>query len=262
MRIAVGQFAVGPDWRENAEAIVDLTRRAEAGGAEILVLPEGVLARDITDPEIVRKSAQPLDGPFLSELLAESRGHGLVSFFCVHVPADNGRVFNTQIALGDGEIIATYRKLHLYDAFSTRESEMVEAGRELPPILTISDMKVGMMTCYDARFPELARDLALRGAELVVMPSAWVRGPGKERHWEVLVTARALDNTCYLAASGECGPRNIGSSMVVDPLGVAIARAGEGPGLIFAEITRERLAEARQKLPVLPNRRFAPPELN
>lgn len=118
------------------------------------------------------------------------------------------------------------------------------------------------MTCYDVRFPELARRLALDGADLLVLPAAWVKGPLKEMHWEVLVTARALENTCYVVAVGECGPRNIGNSLVVDPLGVAIAKAAEGPALVFAEVDPQRIADARRALPVLENRRFARPELD
>jgi predicted amidohydrolase len=94
-----------------------------------------------------------------------------------------------------------------------------------------------------------------------MLPAAWVRGLGKEAHWEVLVTARALENTCYVVAVGECGERNIGASMVVDPLGVATARAGEVPTLLFADIDPARIAHARSVLPVLANRRFARPEL-
>ena len=118
-----------------------------------------------------------------------------------------------------------------------------------------------MMTCYDLRFPELARRLAVDGADALLVPAAWVKGPLKEHHWEVLATARALDNTCYVVAVGECGPRNIGASMVVDPLGVAIARAAEQDALLYAELDPRRLAQARQALPVLANRRFARPEL-
>lgn len=122
-------------------------------------------------------------------------------------------------------------------------------------------MKVGLMTCYDIRFPELARRLALDGAEVLVLPAAWVRGPQKERHWALLTATRALENTCYLVATGECGPRNIGNSMTIDPLGVTIAQAAESATLIFADLEAERLAYARRILPVLENRRFATPQL-
>lgn len=118
--------------------------------------------------------------------------------------------------------------------------------------MQVGDIRVGLMTCYDVRFPEVARSLVVRGADLLSVPAAWVRGPGKEWHWEVMVTARALENTCYVAAVGECGPRNIGCSMLVDPMGVAVARAGSGPDLLFANVDKERMRATREVLPCWP----------
>ncbi|CCG86571.1 deaminated glutathione amidase [Erwinia piriflorinigrans] len=261
MKVALGQFAVGREWQKNADICISLMDQAYRQGAHLLVLPEAVLARDIADPEWGIKAAQPLDGPFLTLLLAASLHNTLTTVLTIHVPDDKGRVFNVLVAMRKGEIIARYDKLHLYDAFAIQESLHVNAGDRIPPLVNVDGMKVGLMTCYDIRFPELARRLALDGADLLVLPSAWVRGPLKEMHWQVLVTARALENTCYVVAVGECGPRNIGNSMVVDPLGVAIAKAAEGPALVLAEIDAERIAEARRVLPVLANRRFAPPQL-
>ncbi|HSV48572.1 MAG TPA: nitrilase-related carbon-nitrogen hydrolase, partial [Ramlibacter sp.] len=149
----------------------------------------------------------------------------------------------------------------LYDAFSMKESTNVVPGDEVPPLVEVAGLKLGLMTCYDLRFPELARRLALDGAQVLVLPAAWVKGPLKEAHWEVLVTARELENTCYVVATGECGERNIGQSMVVDPLGVAVARAAEGPALLVADIDPARIVHAREVLPVLANRRFGRPEL-
>jgi predicted amidohydrolase len=261
MKAALGQFAVSREWQENLSTSVRLMGEAKAAGADLLLLPEGILARDITDPDIVLKTAQPLDGPFMQGVLEASKGSALTTLFCIHVPNGKGRVFNVHVAVRDGAIVAAYRKLHLYDAFSALESTNVEPGTEVPPLLEIAGLKCGLMTCYDVRFPELARRLALDGADVLLLPAAWVRGLGKEAHWDVLVTARALENTCYVVATGECGPRNIGASMVVDPLGVAVARAGEAPALIYAEIDSARIAAARAALPVLVNRRFAGPEL-
>ncbi|XBS71426.1 deaminated glutathione amidase [Acerihabitans sp. KWT182] len=258
MKVAMGQFMVVREWQANAETCIALMEEARRGGADLLVLPEAVLARDNADPDFVLKAAQPLDGPFVSRLLAESRGNSLTTMMSVHVPAPEGKAWNVLIAIRHGDIIAGYRKLHLYDAFSVRESRNVTAGDDIPPLVEVAGMRVGLMTCYDVRFPELARRLALDGAEVLVLPAAWVRGPLKEMHWEVLVTARALENTCYVVAVGECGPRNIGSSLAVDPLGVAIARGAEEPSLMFADLSAERIAYARRQLPVLENRRFFP----
>lgn len=262
MKVALGQFAVSREWQDNADICIGLMAQAEQQGARLLVLPEGVLARDITDPDLVLKAAQPLDGPFLSQVLAASRANTLTTMMTVHVPTADGRALNVLVAIRNGEIIARYDKLHLYDAFAMQESRNVTAGNNVPPLVDVDGLKVGLMTCYDVRLPDLARRLVLDGADLLVLPAAWVKGPLKEMHWEVLVTARALENTCYVVAVGECGPRNIGNSLVVDPLGVAIAKAAEGPALVFAEVDPQRIADARRALPVLENRRFARPELD
>lgn len=261
MKVALGQFAVSREWENNVETCLTLMAKSLEAGADLLVLPEGILARDITDPDLVLKAAQPLDGPFVTQLLAASKGNQLTTMMSIHTPTGNGRAFNVLISIRNGEIISQYRKLHLYDAFNMQESRNVTPGTEVPPLVEVAGYKVGLMTCYDIRFPELARRLVLDGAEVLVLPAAWVKGPLKEMHWEVLVTARALENTSYIVAVGECGERNIGNSMVVDPLGVAIARAAEAPALVFADIDRERLDHARKVLPVLENRCFAAPEL-
>ena len=259
MKVALGQFAVAPDWETNQRQSLDLIAQAKAGGAELLLLPEGILAQDINNPELLPQTAQPLDGPFMEGLRAAS--HGIAVAGCVNVPDGHGRFYNTQFVLRDGAFIAQYRKLHLYDAFSMKESQRTSPGLELPPVVQIGDMKVGLMTCYDVRFPELARHLALAGAEAILLPAAWVRGLMKERHWEIMAVARALENTCYVVAVGECGARNCGASMVVDPLGVIALALGESPALGFATLDRERVAHARRVLPVLENRRFADPVL-
>jgi len=262
MKIAAGQFAVRREWQENADICCGLMDDAARQGASLLVLPEAVLARDNSDPNWGVSAAQPLDGPFVSQLLKASLTSPLTTICTLHVPAGDGRVFNTLLAIRSGKIVARYDKLHLYDAFSMQESRSVSAGSRLPPLIDVDGMAVGLMTCYDLRFPEMARRLVLDGASLLVLPSAWVRGSHKEMHWEVLVTARALENTCYVVAVGECGPRNIGNSMVVDPLGVAIGRAAESPALLVVEVDPQRVADVRAILPVLANRRFSPPELS
>jgi len=261
IKVALGQFAVAREWQTNAQTCLSLMAQSIEAGTDLLVLPEGVLSRDITDPDVVRKTAQPVDGPFVTQLLHASQGHMMTVMFCLYIPAPHGRVWNVLVAIRNGEIIAQYRKLHLYDAFSMQESRNVLAGDEIPALVEVAGFKVGLMTCYDVRFPDLAHRLALDGAQVLVLPAGWVKGPLKERHWELLVAARALENTCYMLAVGECGERNIGHSMVVDPLGVVIAQAAASPALIFAELESACLNHARQQLPVLENRRFAMPQL-
>lgn len=261
MYVAVGQFAVTADWQKNAGICVSLMAQAAERGAALLVLPEALLARDDNDPDLSVKSAQQLDGGFLTLLLEESARNQLTTVLTVHVPSTAGRAINTLVVLRAGQIVAQYAKLHLYDAFSIQESRLVDAGAVVPPLIEIDGISLGLMTCYDLRFPEMALNLALAGAEVLVLPAAWVKGPLKEHHWATLLAARALDTTCYVVAAGECGNKNIGQSRIIDPLGVTIAAAAEGPALLLAEINRDRVTQARQQLPVLRNRRFAPPQL-
>lgn len=261
MKVALGQFAVQPDWHENLGICFDLIKRAAGKEADLLVLPEGILAQDMADPDLIPKTAQPLDGAFITRLAAETLKYPTLTIAgCLPIPDGKDRFYNTLLVIKNGQIIAQYRKLHLYDAFSHQESRSITAGDSLPPLVEIAGFKVGLMICYDLRFPELARRLVLEGADALILPAAWVKGSGKEAHWDILVKARALENTCYMIAVGECGQRNIGNSMVVDPLGVAIARAGEEPALIMAELFHKRIAHARDILPVLHNRRFLPPK--
>ena len=261
MYVAVGQFAVTPLWEENARQCVLLMAQAARQGAALLVLPEALLARDDQDPDLCVKSAQPLDGGFLQTLLEESQRNRLTTVLTVHIPTTQGRAANTLVVIREGKIIGTYAKLHLYDAFTIQESRLVDPGGQLPPLIDVEGITLGLMTCYDLRFPEMALNLALAGAEVLVLPAAWVKGPLKEHHWATLLAARALDTTCYVVAAGECGNKNIGQSRVIDPLGVTIAAAAEAPALLMAEIDRERIVQARRQLPVLMNRRFAPPQV-
>lgn len=261
MRVAAGQFAVTPEWQVNAQCCVALMRSAAEAGTSLLVLPEALLARSDTDPDMSVKSAQPLDGGFMQLLKAQSRNDSVTTVLTIHTPSREGRARNTLVVLREGEVIAHYHKLHLYDAFSIQESKRVDAGDVLPPLIEVEGYKVGVLTCYDLRFPELALTLALQGADILALPAAWVRGPLKEHHWSTLLAARALDTTCYIVASGECGTRNIGQSRIIDPLGVTLAGATAEPQLIVSDIQREHLLNVRHQLPVLVNRRFALPQL-
>ena len=261
MRVAAGQFAVTADWRVNARTCVALMNQAAGQGVSLLVLPEALLARDDSDPDLSVKSAQEIDGGFLQLLRDDSRNYGLTTVLTLHVPSGEGRATNTLVAIRQGEVIAQYQKLHLYDAFAVQESRLVDAGQQIPPLIDIDGVRVGLMTCYDLRFPELALTLALNGAEVLVLPTAWVKGPMKEYHWATLLAARALDTTCYIVAAGEGGTRNIGQSRIIDPRGTIMAGAGDEPQMITADISTASLRQIRERLPVLKNRRFAPPQL-
>ncbi|HEY3590863.1 MAG TPA: deaminated glutathione amidase [Buttiauxella sp.] len=261
MKVAVGQFAVSQDWQENVQTCLRHMSQAQAGGAQLLVLPEAVVARDDNDPDLSVKSAQTMNEEFIERLCGQSCNNQLTTILTLHIKTTPGRAANTLLAIRGGEVIARYQKLHLYDAFNVQESRLVDAGNCVPPLIEVAGFNVGLMTCYDLRFPEMALSLALAGADVLVLPAAWLRGPNKEMHWSTLLAARALDTTCYIVASGECGNKNIGHSRIVDPLGVVIAAANQQPVLIYAELENQYLTEVRAMLPVLKNRRFAVPQL-
>lgn len=261
MEIAIGQLRVDADPDRNLEQIADLARRSEERSARLLLLPEGLVCRDPRDPNASADHPQALDGPFMSALAGLSARHRLAIVGSIHVPTGGPKVTNTGFILDHGELLAAYRKIHLYDAFSARESVRVEPGREEPPVVGIDGLAVGLMICYDLRFPEVARSLAVRGAQLIVVPSAWASGPLKEMHWRLLASARALENTVYLAACSETSAVDIGTSLLVDPLGVSVAAAGHSPELLLAEVSPDRIAAARRALPVLSNRGYRDPEL-
>ncbi|MEI8632697.1 nitrilase-related carbon-nitrogen hydrolase [Vibrio sp. PP-XX7] len=134
LNVALGQFAIAKEWQTNLETCKRYIKEASEQQIQLLVFPEGILAQDIADPELVRKAAQPLDGEFMSALLAYSQAFSLTVIMTVHVPtdADQTKVWNTQVAIRAGKVIAEYRKLHLYDAFAVKESENVVAGNEIP----------------------------------------------------------------------------------------------------------------------------------
>jgi deaminated glutathione amidase len=255
---AVCQFAPGIDVSANLAVIRSLAEGATARGATLVVFPE---YSSFFEPELGAASlaaAESLDGPFVSALkeIASTLGIHLVAGMLETMDATH--VSNTLVAVSPaGVVVATYRKLHLYDAFGQRESDHVRAGDIAPPqTFPWEGFTVGMQTCYDIRFPEVSRQLVDAGADLLLVPAEWVRGPLKEHHWRILVTARALENTVYVAAADHAPPVGVGNSMVVDPMGVELVTIGEESGFAVAELSTERVAAVRRVNPALALRRF------
>lgn len=251
LRVSLIQQPASLDPATNREAVARLT----PAGQDLVVFPE-VFARDFGEPgSDVRDYAEPLDGAFASTLatVADRQGTTIVGGM-FEVSDDPARPFNTLVVRG--AVDAAYRKVHLYDSFGFRESDRISAGPIEPATIVLGGFTVGLMTCYDLRFPELARRLVDAGAEVLVLPAAWVAGERKVDHWRTLVRARAIENVAWVVAVGQPGPRYTGHSMVVDPLGDLVVEAGSGPEALAAELTRERLVEARRLNPSLDNRRL------
>ena len=260
MRVAVVQFASEPDAAANRKRAVDLLTTAARDGAELVVLPEAAMYPIDRPAAELAQAAEALDGPFVTvlEKAGSELGVTVIAGMFEAVPGEQ-RVYNTVVAVGSGMMLGRYRKLHLYDALGRRESDSLVPGtidgNELL-VLQFGEVVVGVVTCYDLRFPELFRALADRDVNTFAVPAAWVAGPLKEEHWMTMCRARAIENTAYLLAAAQTPPTYCGRSLVLDPMGVLLAGLGEAEGVAAADISAERLRAVRTALPVLTQRRY------
>ena len=257
--VGVAQFVPGTDRDANIATMLGLAAEASGRGATLVVFPEYSSYFNATMGQDSVDAAEELDGPFFAGLadIAGELGICVVSGM-LEKTTDSARFSNTLVAVSPGgDLLATYRKLHLYDAFGHTESDWVVPGEiSEPETFLWGGFTVGMQTCYDIRFPEVTRRLVGAGADLVLVPSEWVRGPLKEYHWRTLVTARAIENTIYIAAADHAPPIGVGNSMIVDPMGVELATIGETTDVAVAMIGQTRIAEVRKTNPSLALRRF------
>jgi len=261
MRVALCQIPVSSKPEINSERVRAALGQAAEGGADLAVFPEATQVRFGSD---LRAAAERLDGPFCSGLAAAAKETGVGLVAGVFEPAPDGRVYNTAVAYdGTGELVASYRKLHLFDAFGHRESDEVAPG-STPVICTMAGVRTGLEICYDVRFGELSRALAVAGASLLVLPAAWAAGLFKEEHWVTLVRARAIENTVWVAAACQVpdpdepptpAATGIGRSMLVDPFGVVRMDLGPRPGVAVGEVDADLVRIVRATVPSLDNRR-------
>lgn len=252
------QTASSSDKAGNRDVVSRVVAEAAASRPELVVLPEAMMADFAVEGGSVAEDAEALDGEFVATLRKCAVEHGVaIVAGMFERSCDQDRPYNTLLAVGaDGSLLGAYRKIHLYDAFGYKESDQLTSGDVAPVVVKVGGMSLGLMTCYDLRFPELSRALVDAGAEVLVVPAAWVRGPLKEHHWTTLLTARAVENTCYVAAAAQNGKKYCGLSQVIDPQGIAVAAVGELDGHAVAEISVERLADVRKRNPSLQNRRY------
>jgi predicted amidohydrolase len=261
MRIALCQLPVSADPGVNLRRVHDALGEAAAGGAELAVLPEAMMVRFGAD---LRAAAEPLDGPFCTELGAACAAAGVAAVAGVFEPSADGRVYNTAAAFSAaGDLVAAYRKLHLFDALGQRESDLVAPGDDVV-VTSLAGVTVGLQICYDIRFPELTRALAIGGASLVTVSAAWQAGLFKEEHWVTLLRARAIENTVWIAAVGQVpdtgakptrAPTGVGRSMLIDPLGVVRCDLGPSAGVTVVNADMALVESVRATLPSLANRR-------
>ncbi|MFI0214375.1 carbon-nitrogen hydrolase family protein [Streptomyces lydicus] len=264
MRIALCQMTASTDPKENLAAVQEQVRRAAREGARLAVFPEATMVRFGVPLGPV---AEPLDGPWAEGVRSVAGETGVTVVAGMFTPASEGRVANTLLATGPG-VEDSYDKIHLYDAFGFRESDTVAAGSRVVT-LDVDGVGVGLATCYDLRFPELFRAHADAGATVSVLPAAWGAGPGKRAQWDLLVRARALDATVWLAAVGQSAPdpqadpevptkapTGVGHSALIGPDGTVRAQLGGAPELWVADVDAEEAERVRRAVAVLDNRRL------
>ncbi|MEV7973273.1 carbon-nitrogen hydrolase family protein [Cellulomonas sp. NPDC089187] len=257
VRLTVGQLRVSDDHAANRETVRRAIDSAAHLHADLLVLPEYAAGFDPrgTGPE----HAEPLEGPFVSLLREQAARTGVAVIAGTVLPGDDTHGVNAVVAVtGDGALAGVYRKVHLYDAFGHRESDRLLPGPvdAEPLVVDIAGMRVGVITCYDLRFPESARRVVDAGAEVLVVPAAWAAGPLKAMHWRTLAMARAIENTVVVAAVGQAGPGTTGRSLVVGPDGEVGLELSDQPELRTVDLDPGRLAEVRAGNPSLANRRY------
>jgi predicted amidohydrolase len=260
MKVAAGQISAGIDKARNLATLESQLRLAAANGAELIVFPEFSMYRQPVRDEASLRAAEPLDGPFRQRLCALAREHriAIIAGMTETTSEEDSRYYNTLIVIDSrGDLLGTYRKLHLYDSFGGSESRWTRPGpKGQIPVFEIGGLKLGLMTCYDLRFPEQARALMDAGAEVIVLPTAWTPGPKKDDHWNVMTRARAIENTAYFIGADQAPPHCPGGSRIIDPMGALLAEAGEGEDVIYADLRPERVAHVRRTNPTLQHRRF------
>ena len=257
MRVALVQLVSGIDSTANRAVIQSqIATLGAADELDLVVLPEAAMHDFGSTDHDLAAVAETLDGPFVQLLGEEARRLGTTVVAGMFERTDD-LPFNTLVVIGpDGTLRQTYRKIHLYDSFGYKESDRLRAGDLTPVVLDIAGTRVGLMTCYDLRFPEHARALVDAGAEAIVLPAAWVAGDLKLDHWRTLLAARAIENTAYVLAAAQGGERYTGHSLVADPWGSIVGEADLAPEIIRATLDPEVLAHAREVNPSLANRRI------
>lgn len=263
MRAAAVQLNSTPDKDRNLDAADRLTRDAAADGADLVVLPEKFNV--LGEHEDYRAGAEDLEGRTIrwARETARELSIDLVAGSIVERRHGHEKLGNTSVHVGpDGELKAVYRKIHMFDVVVAgveyRESESEEPGDEIVISETGDGLPLGLTVCYDLRFPELYRILAVRGARVMAIPAAFTKVTG-QAHWDVLVRARAIENQAFVVAADQIGEstpgkESYGGSTIVDPWGEVLARAPDEPCFVAADLDLERQDEVREQLPSLANR--------
>lgn len=256
MRIALCQFTAGTDKSENLRGLLRWVDEASNQQADLLIFPEYTMYMSASSTSEIRQQAEPLDGPFVSTLAEAAKRAGLHLIVNVFERSEAERPFNTSVVINDsGAIIGSYRKVHLYDAFQYQESAHLRpAEAPVPLVIPVHGFNVGVLICYDLRFPEWSRAYVDAGADLLVYSAGWPVGPRKDDHWNTMIRSRAIENTSYVAGVVQGPPLAIGSTVLVDPMGGIEGELTDEDGLIVRDISPKRVQRVRELNPSLQNR--------
>ena len=259
MKVALVQFKADTDKQKNLDKILDYIHKAAKKGAELCAFPEFMMfyTSSKQSPEELVNQSESINGNFVQQICSAARKNKIQIIGTIYEKSKKkNRVFDTAFLVNkSGKVTSVYRKIHLYDALGFKESSKLEPGNKITPPAKTSLGKLGMLICYDLRFPEMSRILASSGSDILVVPSAWVQGPHKEEHWIALNKTRAIENGCYVVAPGHLGNIYCGRSLIVDPFGKIILDMKHKTGIGIADISKELVKKTRISLPLLKNRR-------
>jgi predicted amidohydrolase len=258
-RVALVQFKADTNKYKNLTKILNYIKEASKKGAELCAFPEFMMCYTPSSqsPMELANLAETISGEFVSEIseCAKQNSIQVIGTLYEKSPKLN-KVYDTSFLVNKtGKVRSKYRKIHLYDALGMKESKKLYPGSKIVKPIKTTIGKLGMMICYDLRFPEMARTLASEGSEFLVVPSAWVKGEMKEEHWITINKTRAIENGCYVIAPDQVGNIYCGRSLVVDPYGKILLDMKKKQGLGIVDVSSEKIKQVRKKLPLLQNRR-------
>ena len=259
MKAAVVQFKASIDKDTNLKKIISFISNAASKNAALCAFPEFMMfyTDSSQTPKQLADLAETINGDFVGAIAKTAKeNHIQVVGSFYEKSRKKDRVYDTAFIINEsGTVISTYRKIHLYDALGFRESDKMIRGSKITRPVKTSIGKIGMMICYDLRFPEISRSLAASGSEILVVPSAWVDGNMKEDHWVTINKTRAIENGCYVIAPDQVGHIYCGRSLVIDPYGKILLDMKKKQGIDFVDIDLDKVSQTRELLPLLENRR-------
>jgi deaminated glutathione amidase len=262
--VALVQMRSSENKEENLKASVDFISKAADRNASLICFPEFQMAFSPlkqSPKDLANNVAEFIDGGnFVSALCRSAKRNKIGVIATVYERNKNKnefKVYDTAVIINNkGQITSVYRKLHLYNALGFRESDKLIQGNVIEKPVSTSVGNIGLMICYDIRFPEMSRILTVNGADILAVPSAWVYGIMKEDHWRTMIMARAIENGSYIIAPDQVGNIFSGRSMVADPFGTVLLDMGDKQGMDVVEIDKSRVVKVRESLPLLKNRRL------